>query len=154
MSFFFCKQKTAYELSISDWSSDVCSSDLRAAIYHLETGPIQNCSPAILLLKGGRGARNRTRKSPATTAPASTPSASPNGLPFPCDTLPRSRRRPSHRHGRPQPCGTPPRHISVNPTERLRTCRARRGRAPQASPSPDRKRVGEGKGVSVSGEPG
>src|SRR3546814_9121990 len=26
--FFFCKQKTAYELRISDWSSDVCSSDL------------------------------------------------------------------------------------------------------------------------------
>src|SRR3546814_18792604 len=27
---FFCKQKTAYELRISDWSSDVCSSDLDA----------------------------------------------------------------------------------------------------------------------------
>src|SRR3546814_9793771 len=26
--FFFCKQKTADELRISDWSSDVCSSDL------------------------------------------------------------------------------------------------------------------------------
>src|SRR3546814_5497794 len=31
MSFFFFKQKTAYELRISDWSSDVCSSDLRQA---------------------------------------------------------------------------------------------------------------------------
>src|SRR3546814_10589657 len=28
MSFFFFKQKTAYELRISDWSSDVCSSGL------------------------------------------------------------------------------------------------------------------------------
>src|SRR3546814_8156131 len=28
MYFFFCKQKTAYEMRISDWSSDVCSSDL------------------------------------------------------------------------------------------------------------------------------
>src|SRR3546814_4043457 len=28
--FFFCKQKTAYEMRISDWSSDVCSSDLGA----------------------------------------------------------------------------------------------------------------------------
>src|SRR3546814_15264738 len=27
--FFFVKQKTAYELRISDWSSDVCSSDLQ-----------------------------------------------------------------------------------------------------------------------------
>src|SRR3546814_5021348 len=27
--YFFFKQKTAYEMRISDWSSDVCSSDLR-----------------------------------------------------------------------------------------------------------------------------
>src|SRR3546814_5537610 len=27
--FFFFKQKTSYEMRISDWSSDVCSSDLR-----------------------------------------------------------------------------------------------------------------------------
>src|SRR3546814_13637853 len=30
--FFFFKHKTAYELRISDWSSDVCSSDLNAAL--------------------------------------------------------------------------------------------------------------------------
>src|SRR3546814_3466421 len=30
-SFFFFKQKTAYEMRISDWSSDVCSSDLMGA---------------------------------------------------------------------------------------------------------------------------
>src|SRR3546814_6522974 len=35
---FFFKQKTAYELRISDWSSDVCSSDL----------------PPLLLVHGGR----------------------------------------------------------------------------------------------------
>src|SRR3546814_4558632 len=29
--FFFFKQKTAYEMRISDWSSDVCSSDLLEA---------------------------------------------------------------------------------------------------------------------------
>src|SRR3546814_9747816 len=29
--FFFFKQKTAYEVRISDWSSDVCSSDLLTA---------------------------------------------------------------------------------------------------------------------------
>src|SRR3546814_6825794 len=35
--FFFFKQKTAYEMRISDWSSDVCSSDLlrRFLIYNL-----------------------------------------------------------------------------------------------------------------------
>src|SRR3546814_3477984 len=32
--FFFFKQKTAYEMRISDWSSDVCSSDLSHA-YNL-----------------------------------------------------------------------------------------------------------------------
>src|SRR3546814_5641357 len=30
--FFFFKQKTEYEMRISDWSSDVCSSDLRRPI--------------------------------------------------------------------------------------------------------------------------
>src|SRR3546814_6261864 len=30
--FFFFKQKTAYEMRISDWSSDVCSSDLAATL--------------------------------------------------------------------------------------------------------------------------
>src|SRR3546814_8752646 len=29
---FFFKQKTAYEMRISDWSSDVCSSDLRGVV--------------------------------------------------------------------------------------------------------------------------
>src|SRR3546814_3229114 len=37
LSFFFCKQKTAYELRISDWSSDVCSSDLLAGSRHAPT---------------------------------------------------------------------------------------------------------------------
>src|SRR3546814_3472963 len=42
--FFFFKQKTAYEMRISDWSSDVCSSDLdrgrcrRGRLRHA-TGP-------------------------------------------------------------------------------------------------------------------
>src|SRR3546814_19695722 len=40
--FFFFKQKTAYEMRISDWSSDVCSSDLIAedtiANFEAETG--------------------------------------------------------------------------------------------------------------------
>src|SRR3546814_5108030 len=31
LMFFFFKQKTAYEMRISDWSSDVCSSDLHSS---------------------------------------------------------------------------------------------------------------------------
>src|SRR3546814_13113827 len=33
--FFFFKQKTAYEMRISDWSSDVCSSDLLRHLVHV-----------------------------------------------------------------------------------------------------------------------
>src|SRR3546814_1487658 len=33
--FFFFKQKTAYEMRISDWSSDVCSSDLPCHVRRL-----------------------------------------------------------------------------------------------------------------------
>src|SRR3546814_3749620 len=41
--FFFFKQKTAYEMRISDWSSDVCSSDLAddaIAIEYLADGTV------------------------------------------------------------------------------------------------------------------
>src|SRR3546814_2130676 len=37
--FFFFKQKTAYEMRISDWSSDVCSSDLIVRIEQLYPFP-------------------------------------------------------------------------------------------------------------------
>src|SRR3546814_9003882 len=36
--FFFFKQKTAYEMRISDWSSDVCSSDLSAGLSRQTLG--------------------------------------------------------------------------------------------------------------------
>src|SRR3546814_20218809 len=38
--FFFFKQKTAYEMRISDWSSDVCSSDLKERATPVRPGPI------------------------------------------------------------------------------------------------------------------
>src|SRR3546814_11456315 len=51
--FFFFKQKTAYEMRISDWSSDVCSSDLRLPHHNsgrwppvrwpCHNGPRQRC---------------------------------------------------------------------------------------------------------------
>src|SRR3546814_7519829 len=37
--FFFFKQKTAYEMRISDWSSDVCSSDLVVDIGEVALHP-------------------------------------------------------------------------------------------------------------------
>src|SRR3546814_2255266 len=36
---FFFKQKTAYEMRISDWSSDVCSSDLESLTRHDSAAP-------------------------------------------------------------------------------------------------------------------
>src|SRR3546814_1939964 len=44
--FFFFKQKTAYEMRISDWSSDVCSSDLH--IQQWITSPLLNVSMVML----------------------------------------------------------------------------------------------------------
>src|SRR3546814_15882446 len=39
LSIFFFKQKTAYEMRISDWSSDVCSSDLTTSCGSCPTRP-------------------------------------------------------------------------------------------------------------------
>src|SRR3546814_6473795 len=38
--FFFFKQKTAYEMRISDWSSDVCSSDLHRNVGRADQGEV------------------------------------------------------------------------------------------------------------------
>src|SRR3546814_8126476 len=48
MFFFFFKQKTAYELRISDWSSDVCSSDL---VGQQDAGELAVPGPAELQLE-------------------------------------------------------------------------------------------------------
>src|SRR3546814_6314413 len=48
LCFFFCfKQKTAYEMRISDWSSDVCSSDLAGRLR------LATPSPACYPRRGG-----------------------------------------------------------------------------------------------------
>src|SRR3546814_1852773 len=41
----FYKQKTAYEVRISDWSSDVCSSDLKGGLYHHVSQLCHHSSP-------------------------------------------------------------------------------------------------------------
>src|SRR3546814_8601959 len=48
--FFFFKQKTAYEMRISDWSSDVCSSDLCFPLVHRLRHPVQVFDAAGLAL--------------------------------------------------------------------------------------------------------
>src|SRR3546814_917795 len=53
---FFCKQKTAYEMRISDWSSDVCSSDLAAAFLLID----QDDAVFLALVDGARRADRDT----------------------------------------------------------------------------------------------
>src|SRR3546814_18058387 len=65
--FFFFKQKTAYELRMSDWSSDVCSSDLRDRnLSRADGGPSQGSGLPLCrdrrLLCAGRPARRPDRR--------------------------------------------------------------------------------------------
>src|SRR3546814_876255 len=52
--FFFFKQKTAYEMRISDWSSDVCSSDLQGvvAIHGGAVPALRSATAAAVALAG------------------------------------------------------------------------------------------------------
>src|SRR3546814_6457894 len=50
--FFFFKQKTAYEMRISDWSSDVCSSDLGRRRHRDEM--IEAVAPIDVEVEGDR----------------------------------------------------------------------------------------------------
>src|SRR3546814_16724144 len=47
---FFFKQKTAYEMRISDWSSDVCSSDLTPVALQYDSGDYDATLDAALKL--------------------------------------------------------------------------------------------------------
>src|SRR3546814_21140461 len=61
--FFFFKQKTAYEMRISDWSSDVCSSDLSNAGKHegyRRAHAKGVCFTGYFDASGGAGALSRT----------------------------------------------------------------------------------------------
>src|SRR3546814_1191225 len=52
--FFFFKQKTAYEMRISDWSSDVCSSDLEKGDWY-DAQKIENTVDAMAEAAGLQG---------------------------------------------------------------------------------------------------
>src|SRR3546814_3495869 len=77
-SFLFFKQKTAYEMRISDWSSDVCSSDLHGMLVDRAVGRKQERERGIGNRECQRGAtcrfpqhnpRGRTRGRAALTFP-------------------------------------------------------------------------------------
>src|SRR3546814_4306111 len=56
MFFYFFKQKTAYDMRISDWRSDVCSSDL---VMAHRRGP--DCAPFERAMAAVTGSSRRTR---------------------------------------------------------------------------------------------
>src|SRR3546814_17626505 len=85
---FFFKQKTAYEMRISDWSSDVCSSDLSARTPSTSNG----CAP---------------RHWPSATSPSS--STTYLGPRSPAATSPRASNEPPAR---------PPATPTIRPTGR------------------------------------
>src|SRR3546814_10700060 len=59
--FFFFKQKTAYEVRISDWSSDVCSSDLAAGLVGPGGALIIGIAVGIACLWGVNGLKRLLR---------------------------------------------------------------------------------------------
>src|SRR3546814_11084158 len=128
MFFFFFKQKTAYEMRISDWSSDVCSSDLIAA--------------SMLLPPCFR-----------TSAPASTASGCGATI-MPRAISPRSivwiANCCVQRGQYVAPAGAMRRHRDRNES----VDGAGRGHIPSDSANEDRKSVVWGKSVSVGGDPG
>src|SRR3546814_2292943 len=77
--FFFFKQKTAYEMRISDWSSDVCSSDLligmgqcRHPLDHpvgesQRQGRLSQLGPAWATRRTGRSEERRVGKECVST---------------------------------------------------------------------------------------
>src|SRR3546814_10409076 len=101
--FFFFKQKTAYELRISDWSSDVCSSDLfrifikqdawQRIARHAENASKNVCfsqnhpqkrprvcgagGECCAMKQKRRGDRGYTNHTPPSPHPATTPAALP-----------------------------------------------------------------------------
>src|SRR3546814_4524429 len=50
---FFCKQETAYEMRISDWSSDVCSSDPAIINGEIITGTVVDQRLALIITANG-----------------------------------------------------------------------------------------------------
>src|SRR3546814_1141224 len=74
--FFFFKQKTAYEMRISDWSSDVCSSDLGSTNADLIALARDGAAEGLWLRaerqSAGRGRQGRAWASPAGNLYVST----------------------------------------------------------------------------------
>src|SRR3546814_3226579 len=145
LMFFFFKQKTAYELRISDWSSDVCSSDLgRGAGCHsnARAHPARTAPPARR--ENGRSASPGWRASRRRSPPAaSAGSGSHDRLRRRC-LRPAHRRRTAGRGSAAAPCGprTDAAEAATGPV--MSAVRARRAFPPPAARRPATRSTGRG----------
>src|SRR3546814_19297544 len=107
--FFFFKQKTAYEMRISDWSSDVCSSDLTAVSPAESAAPphgiivvgnrsnAHRCSRKVVLpLPGGPTSSTGGRRNLPTSPPAMNARSEERRVGKECVSPCRSRWSPYH----------------------------------------------------------
>src|SRR3546814_2526629 len=78
---FFFQQKTAYEMLISDWSSDVCSSDLGSRTANMPSGPTSPTAQPVIMASNWfpafRQASNAARSVSCVTS--AQKSATPGG---------------------------------------------------------------------------
>src|SRR3546814_11979862 len=125
--FFFFKQKTAYEMRISDWSSDVCSSDLLGADMKagtvIETGrdlDVAVQGDALLVVQAKDGGEAYTRRGDLQLSPSgllTTGDGSPvQGGPGPVTIHPAdSTSRAAEARGWVGPAGGEPHHTPAGP---------------------------------------
>src|SRR3546814_17478361 len=94
--FFFFKQKTAYEMRISDWSSDVCSSDLPARRTarpgRKRRPPLPTRPRTAIRTQRAHSSRARRPESPRPRSIAGSRANGPTRRP-----LPKARQRPVRR---------------------------------------------------------
>src|SRR3546814_12300123 len=95
---FFFKQKTAYEMRISDWSSDVCSSDLPAlARQGRILGERLSCRPCVRSRSRYASSERRRPRSVRIMCPCRMPPSARSGW---CRRTPRRLRSDERRVGK------------------------------------------------------
>src|SRR3546814_5844412 len=98
MFVFFFKQKTAYEMRISDWSSDVCSSDLLDVVarYELRLGLWQIERRAVRLRQRGNEEDDEHRQKQSAEVPVPEARSEERRVGKECVSTCRSRWSPYH----------------------------------------------------------
>src|SRR3546814_11676223 len=144
--FFFFKQKTAYEMRISDWSSDVCSSDLHRRPCPADAGD----GRALLCGEPGLGRRGDGGRHRLGGAAGALPAVAAHLSDVPRRALLRQQSLYLERAG-----GTAAaRALAEGRAAAQATLAGRRRVRSAAAARLDRKSVVEGKSVSVRGDLG